>query len=177
MRVAAAALLVWRLAAAQEPIRPTTIVVLPREIRDSMSATWSASNRNWDWVPEANTPSAMAMASRPTRAHFGCLTGYAAGDTLRVTQLVPSADVTRRQFSVTGDCRQVADVIGTWHTHPYRPGFEGRVIKERALSGLDFRTFAAGGYVVTIVVWDTDSLDLALKTPAGVRHPAPYVVR
>ena len=176
MRPAIAALFVWSLAAAQEPLRSATVVVLPREIRDSMSATWSASNLNWDWVPAPSTPS--AMASRPTRTYLGCLTGHAAGDTLWVTQLVPAANVRRREFSVTGDCSHVADVVGTWHTHPYRPGYEGRVVKERGLSGLDFKAFAAGGYPVTIVVWDTDSLDLAIKAPqGGLRHPAPYIIR
>jgi hypothetical protein len=119
----------------------------------------------------------MTTASRPTRSYFGCLTGYAAGDTLWVTHLMPAADVRRRQFSVTGSCSQVPGVIGTWHTHPYRAGFGGRVVKERGLSGLDFSTFAAGSDVVTIAVWDADSLDVAIKTPEGVRHPAPYVIR
>lgn len=177
MRAAVAALFVWSFAAAQEPLRPSAVVVLPREVRDSLSAAWSASNLNWDWVPSASTPSAVATASRPTRSHFGCLTGYATSDTLWVTHLMPAADVRRRQFSVTGDCSRVADVIGTWHTHPYRPGYEGRVVKERGLSGLDFKTFAAGAYPVTIVVWDTDSIDLALKTSEGLRHPAPVIVR
>jgi hypothetical protein len=178
MRAATGLLLVWRLAAAQDPTRPPTVVVLPKEIRDSMSVIWSASNRDWDWVPPASTPTTMAGASRPTRAYVGCLSGYAAGDTLWVHHLMPAIGVKRRQFTVTGDCSQVADVIGTWHTHPYRAGFEGRAIKERALSGLDFKTFLAAPDVVTMVMWDVDSLDLAIKTPqGGVRHPAPVVIR
>ena len=65
-----------------------------------------------------------------------------------------------------------------WHTHPYRVGFEGRAIKERGLSGLDLRTLAAGGDLVAIVVWDADSLALAIKTPkGGVHYPAPYLIR
>ncbi len=41
MRAAAALLLVWSAAAAQEPARPVTVVLLPSAIWDSMSAIWS----------------------------------------------------------------------------------------------------------------------------------------
>ena len=78
---------------------------------------------------------------------------------------------------MTGDCSTVSGVIGTWHTHPYRAGYEGRAIKERALSGKDLKTFIAANDLVTIVMWDADSLDLATKGPDGLRHPATAVIR
>ena len=48
MRAAAALLLAWSAAAAQEPARPVTVVLLPTAIWDSMSAIWSQSNLNWN---------------------------------------------------------------------------------------------------------------------------------
>ena len=118
--------------------------------------------------------------SRSVRAdaYLGCLTGDVAGDTVLVRHLMPAANVRRGQFSITGDCSNVPELVGTWHTHPYRAGFEGRAIKERALSGVDLRTFTAGNDLVTVVFWGADSLDLATKGPAGqLRHPATCVIR
>ena len=39
-------------------------------------------------------------------------------------------------------------------------------------------TFATGPDLVTMVMWDLDSLDVAIKAPDGsVRHPVPLTVR
>jgi hypothetical protein len=82
------------------------------------------------------------------------------------------------QSKVTGDCSDVPELIGTWRTHPYRAGFEGRPIKERGLSGLESKAFATTGDLVSIVMWDADSLELATKEAGGrVRQPTPYIVR
>ena len=178
MRLVAVLCLVWRLGVAQEPARPITVVVIPAAIRDSMSLLWAQSNRNWNDSSQAAATLSQFAAARPTRAYFGCLTGDVAGDTVLVRHLMPAANVRRGQFSITGDCSNVPQLVGTWHTHPYRAGFEGHAIKERALSGVDLRTFTAGNDLVTVVLWDADSLDLATKGPAGqLRHPATGVIR
>jgi len=177
LKVAALLSLVWRLAVAQETARPITVVVIPAAIRDSMSVLWSQSNRDWNDSSQVGTRSPQVVAVRPTRAHLGCLAGEVAGDTVLVRQLMPAANVRKRESSVTGDCSTVSGVIGTWHTHPYRAGYEGRAIKERALSGKDLKTFIAANDLVTIVMWDADSLDLATKGPDGLRHPATAVIR
>ena len=75
-------MLIWGVAAGQEPSRPSPVVVIPSAIRDSMSAIWTANNRHWDWVPEGNVPLELQGAPAPTRRYLGCLTGSAAGDTL-----------------------------------------------------------------------------------------------
>ena len=43
---------------------------------------------------------------------------------------------------------------------------------------MDLRTFTQAPDVVTIVMWDLDSLDIAAKSPDGsVLHPVPLTVR
>ena len=179
MRAAAALLLVWGVAAGQEPVPPLTVVVLPTAIRDSMSAIWTENNRHWNELSDVNTLAQMLGSGKPTqREYLGCLTGYAARDTLWVRHLAPASELKQLQFAVTGDCSNVAELIGTWHTHPYRADFAGHAIKERALSALDLKTFAATRDLVTIVMWDADSLDLATKgADGGVRHTVPSMIR
>jgi hypothetical protein len=178
MRAVAALLLVCSAAAAQEPARRVRVVLLPTAIRDSMSAIWSQSNLNWNEASDASSRTWSMNAVRPTHAYLGCMTGELTGDTLRVLHLAPAENVRHRESAVTGDCSKVPGVIGTWHTHPYRVGFQGSAIKERGLSGLDLRTFQAAGELLALVVWDSDSLDVAVRAPeGGMRHPAPYVIR
>jgi hypothetical protein len=143
-----------------------------------MSAIWTENNRDWDLVSDMNMPAEMQGAPPPIRRYLGCLTGSAAGDTVWVRHFVPATGLKQGQLAVTGDCSSVAGLVGTWHTHPYRAGFRHRAIKERGLSGLDLKIFGAAGDLVTIVVWDTDSLDIAIKGLDGVvRYPASYVIR
>jgi hypothetical protein len=43
---------------------------------------------------------------------------------------------------------------------------------------MDLKTFAAAHDLVSMVMWDLDSLDVATKAPNGsVRHPAAVQVR
>jgi hypothetical protein len=178
MKMAAALILVSHAISGQEPARPRTVVMLPAAIRDSMSLIWSRNNRHWDEVPETNGRTQMLPANWHTELRYlGCLAGHLTGDTLWVTQLVPAANLTQHQMSVTGDCSNVPELIGTWRTHPFRAGFRGRAIKERGLSGRELKRFTASAELVVIVMWDADSIDLATRGPDGARHPAPYVLR
>ena len=176
---AAALLLVSGVAAAQGPTLNFPVVVLPAAIRDSMSAIWTENNRHWNELSGENTLTQMLGTGKPTqREYFGCLTGYDARDTLWVRHLVAAAGLKQLQFAVAGDCSNVADLIGTWHTHPYRADPAGHALKERGLSALDLKTFAAARDLVTLVMWDADSLDVATKGPeGGVRHPVACVIR
>jgi hypothetical protein len=178
MNGAAALLLVWGIAAGHGPTLPFTVVVLPAAIRDSMAAIWTENNRHWNELSEVNTLTQMLGTGKPTqREYLGCLTGFPARDTLWVRHLVLAANLKQLQFAVTGDCSNVAELIGTWHTHPYRADPAGHALKERGLSALDLKTFAAARDLITMVMWDVDSLDLATKgSEGGVRHPVPYVV-
>jgi hypothetical protein len=92
--------------------------------------------------------------------------------------LASARELRQLQFAVAGSCDAVDDVVGTWHTHPYRADSAGHAQKERGLSALDLRTFAAASDLVVIVMWDVDSLDVAAKRSDGtVHHPAPLAVR
>src|SRR2546426_6433160 len=92
--------------------------------------------------------------------------------------LLAAADLKQLQFAVAGNCDQVDHFVGTWHTHPYRAGPDGRALKEPGLSALDLETFASARDLVTLVMWDMDSIDVAAKAPDGsVRHPVPLSPR
>lgn len=173
-----ALLLAWSVATGQAPPRPFPVVVIPAALRDSMSMIWTANNRHWNELSGMSTLTQMLGSGKPTqREYLGCLIGYVARDTIWVRHLMRAAGLKQLQFAVAGDCGNVPELVGTWHTHPYREGYQGRAIKERELSALDLKTFAAAGDLVTIAMWDADSFDLAAKGPEGVRHPGPYIIR
>jgi hypothetical protein len=154
-------------------------VVLPGDLRGLMSGIWVENNRHWDELADQNTLTQLLGTGKPTqREYLGCLTGDVAGDTLFVRRLLHARNLKQLQFAVAGDCDRVQDLVGTFHTHPYRADSAGRAVKERGLSAMDLRTFAGGSDVVTMVMWDLDSLDIAAKSSDGsVRHPVPLAVR
>jgi hypothetical protein len=162
------------------PRSPTfSVVALPADLRGLMSALWVENNRHWDELADQNTLTQLLGSGRPTqREYLGCLTGDVAGDTLFVRLLVHAKHLKQLQFAVAGDCDGVERLVGTFHTHPYRADPAGRALKERGLSAMDLKTFAAAPDIVTMVMWDLDSLDVATKAPdGGVRHPVPLAVR
>ncbi len=154
------------------------VVALPASVRGVMSDLWTTNNRHWDEVADQNTLTQLMGTGKPTqREYLGCLVGDVTGDTLFVRELAPASNLKQMQFAVTGDCDSVAQVVGTFHTHPYHADPSGHALKERGLSSLDLRTFAASRDLVAIVMWDRDSLDVAMKAADGsVRHPAPLAV-
>lgn len=156
-----------------------SVVVLPADLRGLMSAVWVSNNRHWDELAGQNTLTQLLGTGTPTqREYLGCLVGDVVGDTLFVRRLLEAADLKQLQFAVAGSCDRVDQLVGTFHTHPYRAGPDGRALKERGLSALDLRTFASGRDLVTMVMWDLDSLDVAIKAPDGsVRHPVTLTVR
>jgi len=154
-------------------------VVLPADLRGLMSALWVENNRHWDELADQNTLTQLLGSGKPTqREYLGCLVGDASGDTLFIRRLVPADHLKQLQFAVAGDCDGVERLVGTFHTHPYRADPAGRAVKERGLSAMDLKTFAAAPDMVTMVMWDLDSLDLATKAVDGsVRHPAAVQIR
>jgi hypothetical protein len=162
------------------PPAPTlSVVVLPADLRGLMSALWVENNRHWDELADQNTLTQLLGSGKPTqREYLGCLVGDVAGDTLFIRRLVPAEHLKQLQFAVAGDCDGVERLVGTFHTHPYRADPAGRAVKERGLSAMDLKTFAAASDMVTMVMWDLDSLDVATKAgDGGVRHPMPLAVR
>ena len=156
------------------------VVVLPAALRGMMGAVWVSNNRHWDELAGVNTLTQLIGTVWPTqREYLGCLAGEVASDTLWVRGLLAAADLKQLQFAVAGNCNHVDRFVGTWHTHPYRAAPDGRALKGRGLSAMDLATFASTPWeLVTFVMWDLDSLDVAVKGPGGsVRHPAPLAVR
>ena len=162
------------------PRSPTfSVVVLPADLRGLMSALWVENNRHWDELGDQNTLTQLLGSGKPTqREYLGCLVGDVAGDTLVVRGLVDAKHLKQLQFAVAGDCEGVERLVGSFHTHPYRADPAGRAVKERGLSAMDLKTFAAAPDMVTMVMWDLDSLDVATKAgDGGVRHPAAVQIR
>lgn len=155
------------------------VVVLPAGVRGVMSDLWVENNRHWDELADENTLTQLMGTGKPTqREYLGCLVGEVTEDTLFVRRLVPASNLKQMQFAVAGDCDSVTQVVGTFHTHPYRADVNGHAVKERGLSALDLRTFASSSDLVAIVAWDADSLDVATKAENGsVRHPVAVEVR
>ncbi len=154
-------------------------VVLPAELRGRMSTVWVENNRHWDELADQNTLTQLLGTGKPTqREYLGCLLGEVQGDTLFVRRLEPAADLRQLQFAVAGNCEGIPQLVGTFHTHPYRADPAGRPLKERGLSTMDLDTFARAPDLVALVMWDRDSLDAATKAwDGGVRHPAALTVR
>ena len=177
MRILVALGLVGAMLGSREP--KFSVVVLPTQTRGLMSALWVENNRHWDELADQNTLTQLLGTGKPTqREYLGCLMGDVAGDTLFVRRLVHAEHLKQLQFAVAGDCDGVEHRVGTFHTHPYRADSAGRAAKERGLSAMDLKTFAAATDLVTIVMWDLDSLDVATKAVDGsVRHPVPLAVR
>jgi len=161
------------------PVPTLSVVVLPADLRGLMSALWVENNRHWDELGDQNTLTQLLGSGKPTqREYLGCLVGDVSGDTLFIRRLVPAEHLKQLQFAVAGDCDSVERLVGSFHTHPYRADPAGRAVKERGLSAMDLKTFAAAPDMVTMVMWDLDSLEAATKAVDGsVRHPAAVQIR
>ena len=80
----------------------------------------------------------------------------------------------RFQFAVTGSCDSSPASSAPSTRIPYRAAPTGDApLKEPGLSKQDLMTFTAGADRALIVVWDVDSIDVALRATDGhVVHPA-----
>ena len=159
-------------------VSPPTVVVLARVARDSMSAAWTRNNAHWDQQQDRNTMERMLATVGPTAREFlGCLQGRVVGDTIVVERWVPAADLKQLPMAVAGNCDRVPGLLGTWHTHPYRPDLQNLPVKERRLSAQDLETFGGSSDRLTLMMWDVDSVDAAVKSAGRVVHPASVVFR
>jgi hypothetical protein len=173
--VTCAALIAGGLAFGRSALRRSDArLVLPRAIRDSMDAVFLASNQHWNELGDLNTLERMLGTVRPTQREFlGCLQGTVHDGAVRVDGWTPASDMKRLQLAVTGSCEGVPRLVGTWHTHPFRADLQNLPLKERALSPQDLQTLDASGYLASVVIWDVDSIDAAVRAPDGtIRHPA-----
>jgi hypothetical protein len=172
------AILVGVAAAAARTSRDPSIVI-PASVRDSLNGVWTHANLHWNEIADQNILTQALGTGKPTQKEYlGCLLGDTDGDTFHVIGWIPAHDMKRFQFAVTGSCDSVPGAIGTFHTHPYRAGPAGEALKEPGLSKQDLTTFTGGTDRVLIVVWDVDSLDVALRASDGrVVHPAALLPR
>lgn len=150
------------------------VIVLPSRVRDSMNVIFARFNEHWDELGDLNTLEKMLATVRPTqREYLGCLQGEVSGDTIRVESLALAKNLKQLPLAVAGDCTEHQRLIGTWHTHPYRADLQNLPMKTRALSAQDLETFSQSPFRATLVVWDADSVDAAVKGRDGeVQHPA-----
>jgi hypothetical protein len=171
--LAALALVAIGAGAARHPGDP--VILIPASVRDSLNSIWSQANLHWNEISDQNMLTQALGTGRPTQKEYlGCLIGDTSADTFRVIGWIPAHDMKRFQFAVTGSCDSVPGAIGTFHTHPYRAAPTGDLpLKEPGLSQQDLTTFTGGADRVLVVVWDVDSLDVALRASDGrVVHPA-----
>ena len=173
-RVAAlATLALVAIAAARASHDP--VILIPASVRDSLNSIWSQANTHWNEIADQNMLTQALGTGKPTQKEYlGCLIGDTNADTFRVIGWIPAHEMKRFQFAVTGSCDSVPGAIGTFHTHPYRAAPTGDLpLKEPGLSKQDLMTFMGGTDRVLVVVWDVDSLDVALRSANGrVVHPA-----
>jgi hypothetical protein len=136
-------------------------------------------NEHWNELGEENTLTQMLGTGKATqREYLGCFRGRVESDTLYVTGWEPARNMKQLQFAVTGDCTFLDDLVGTWHTHPFRADSVGHAVKEPGLSRQDLRTFSRSRDQIVMVVWDVDSLDAADRgTGQDIRHPAALIQR
>jgi hypothetical protein len=143
-----------------------------------MSAVFRRFNHHWDELTDLNTLEQMLGTIRPTqREYLGCLLGSINGDTVRISGWVAAAEMKQLQLAVTGSCDSVPRALGTWHTHPFRADLQNLPLKERRLSSQDLETFRQSPYRVTLLMWDEDSVDAAVKHRGSVVHPAAVITR
>lgn len=181
IRAAAALALALGLAAAAGAWAPRasagTEVWLAAAARDSMTAVFLRSNEAWDRQADLNMMERWLGTVGPTQREFlGCLQGRLEGGRVVVEGFEPARDMRQLPMAVTGHCRGVPRVVGTWHTHPYRPDLENRPVKSPVLSAQDLATFAAESDAVILTMWDADSVDAAVRHRGAVVHPAPVRV-
>lgn len=156
------------------------VIVIPNSVRDSLNSVWSQANVHWNEIGDQNTLTQALGTGKPTQKEYlGCLIGDTDADTFHVIGWIPAHDMKRFQFAVTGSCDSVPGAIGTFHTHPYRAAPTGDgPLKEPGLSNQDLMTFTCDTDRALIVIWDVDSIDVALRAADGrVVHPARLVPR
>jgi hypothetical protein len=179
-RAAWLAIVAPMLVAARHVVSPPQLgtIIINGSVRDSMNSIWSRNNAHWNELAGENTLTQMIGSGKPTqREYMGCMQGSISHDTLFVTGSVPSHNMRQLQFAVDGDCDNITDFVGAWHTHPYRAAPDGHALKEAGLSKQDLQTFAASADPAVLVVWDVDSLDAAARGPDGsVLHPITVVM-
>lgn len=156
------------------PAGPPPLVFLARPVADSLDSIFRRSTAHWDELADLNNLEKMLGTVRPTQLEYlGCLIGERRGDTLLVDDWAAAHNMKRLQFAVTGDCEGVPRLLGTFHTHPYLADSANRAVKQRGLAPQDLHSFSQSSDLISLVIWDQDSVDAAVRSADGqVVYPA-----
>jgi hypothetical protein len=153
-----------------------SVVTIAEPVRDSMNAVFLHSTLGWRKYPDIN-PINFGMGSPIWREAMRCLHGVTARDTLWITDWSTPHETRALASAVTGECDSAPDLVGTWHTHPWRADSLSRPVKIRGLSVGDLKAFDASADRIQIVQWDRDSLSAAGRGFNGaVHYPVPVTL-
>lgn len=131
------------------------VIVLPRDVRASLTGAWIASNAGY--------------ATGRQRELLGCLLGVETPETVYVYAWTLPRNLQQLPTAVNGDCSIFAGLIGAFHTHPYIRADETHYYKAPNFSKIDVLSFTADtGLHVALMIWDVDSVR-ALVRQSGVR--------
>ena len=162
--------------AAADPYSAFAVIAVAESVRDSMNVVFLHSTLDWRRYASANNPVNFGMGSPIWREAMRCLHGRVSTDTLWITGWSTPQRVRAFASAVTGDCSDVADLVGTWHTHPWRADSLAQPVKTRGLSPGDLRSFRDGADRIALVQWDRDSVTAAARSFNGsLRYPVELV--
>jgi hypothetical protein len=176
-----AALLVSASAARPVPLPPTSIpvrvILVANDVRDSMNMVFLHSTSGWRQYHNIN-PANYGRGTPIWRETMRCLRGRISTDTLWITAWETPRGLRSFAAAVTGECDDLADAVGSWHTHPWRADSMEKPIKTRGLSVGDMRAFHASADLISLAQWDRDSIAGAVRAFNGsVQYPVPVLVQ
>lgn len=175
-----AALLVGATAARPALLPPTSIpvrvILVANDVRDSMNMVFLHSTAGWRKYLNIN-PANYGRGTPIWRETMRCLRGRISTDTLWITAWETPRGLRSFAAAVTGECDDLVDAVGSWHTHPWRSDSLQMPIKTRGLSVGDLRAFHASADLISLAQWDRDSIAGAVRAFNGsVQYPIPVLV-
>jgi hypothetical protein len=152
------------------------VILVANDVRDSMNMVFIHSTSGWRKYPNIN-PANFGRGTPIWRETMRCLRGRISTDTLWITAWETPRGLRSFAAAVTGECDDLADAVGSWHTHPWRADSVQKPIKIRGLSVGDLRNFHSSSDLISLAQWDRDSIAGALRAFNGaVQYPVPVLV-
>ncbi|MEP7087348.1 MAG: hypothetical protein ABI884_08430 [Gemmatimonadota bacterium] len=156
---------------------PVRVILVANDVRDSMNSVFIHSTSGWRKYPVNINPANFGRGTPIWRETMRCLRGRISSDTLWITAWETPRGMRSFAAAVTGECDDLADAVGSWHTHPWRSDSAQMPIKTRGLSVGDLRAFHASSDLISLAQWDRDSIAGAVRAFNGsVQYPIPVLV-